>query len=116
MAAVGSTKVTNYHSHNQNEGQTTKGDRTYRDMLVLHVPDTLQHTSPNSVAQVLCCGLGVDVSEVDCPVQCLISIQTPKVIHSIHSSELGGEGQIGGHGRPEVALVLHRGEGSLSDK
>ena len=43
-------------------------------MLILHVPDALQHTSPDPIARVLGGGLGVDVAEVDCPVQRLVPV------------------------------------------
>ena len=93
--------------------------RTYRNMLILHVPDALQHTSPDGVAQVLGGGLGVDVAEVDGPVQRLVSVQATEAVHTvhtIHSSEIRREGQVGGHRRPEVALTLEGREGSLSDE
>jgi hypothetical protein len=61
-------------------------------MFVLHVPDALQHASPDRIAQVLGGGLGVDVPEVDSPVQRLVSVQAPEAIHAVHSSEVGGEG------------------------
>ena len=83
---------------------------TYRDVFILHVPDALQHSSPDSIAQVLGGGLGVDVPEVNGPIQRLVSVQTTKAVHAIHAvhpSELRSERQVRGHGRPEVALVLH---------
>ena len=92
---------------------------TYRDVLVLHVPNTLQHASPDCIAQILSGGLGVDVPEVDRPVQRLIPVHASKTVHAvhaIHSSKVGGEGQVGGHGRPKVSLVLDGREGSLGNK
>lgn len=85
-------------------------------MLILHVPDALQDTPPDSIAQVFSGSLGVDVPEVDRPVQCLISIQTTKAVHAIHAPEIGSERQVGCHWRPEVALGGHGGEGSLGNK
>ena len=100
-------------------------------MLILHIPDALQHTSPDSVAQVLSGGFWVDVPEVNRPVQRLVSAQAAKAVHAIHAihpvhpvhpvhaihpSEFRSERQVGGHGRPEVALILHGREGSLSDE
>lgn len=88
--------------------QTVKTEgRTYCNMLILHVPDALQHTSPDGITQVLGGGLGVDVPEIDRPVQRLVSVQTTKAAHTIHASEIRSERQVGGHGRPEVALILH---------
>ena len=43
-----------------------KGD-TYRDVLILHVSDALQHPSPDSIAQVLGGSLRVNVPEVNGP-------------------------------------------------
>ena len=40
----------------------------YSDMLVLHVPDALQHTSTDGVAQILRRRLGMDVAEINCSV------------------------------------------------
>jgi hypothetical protein len=96
--------------------------RTYCNMLILHVPDALQHTSPDGIAQVLSGGLGVNVPEVDRPVQRLVSAQSAEAVHAvhpvhaIHASKVRSERQVGGHGRPEVALVLHGREGCLSDE
>ena len=85
-------------------------------MLILHVPNALQYSPPDSIAQVLGGSLGVDVPEVDRPVQCLISIQTTKAVHAVHAPEIGSERQVGCHWRPEVALGGHGGEGSLGNK
>ena len=94
-------------------------------MSILHVPDALQRTSPDRIAQVLGDGLGVDVAKIDCPVQRLVSVQAAEAIHTVHtvhavhpirSSEVRGEGQVGGRWRPKVALTLEGREGSLSDK
>lgn len=41
---------------------------TYSNMLILHVPDALEHASTNGVTKILGCGLGVDVAEVHGPV------------------------------------------------
>jgi len=90
--------------------------RAYRDVLILHVPDALQHPSPDGIAKVLGGSLGVDVPEVNGPIQRLVSVQAAKPIHAIHASELGSERQVRGHWRPEVALILHGREGSLSDE
>ena len=84
----------------------------YRDMLILHVltlhvPDVLQHTSPDRIAQVLGGGLGVGVAKVDRPFQRLVPVQATKA---------RGEGQVGNHRRPEVALTLDGQEGGLSDE
>ena len=78
----------------------------YHDMLILHVPNVLQHTSPDHIAQVLGGSLRVDVAKVDCLVQRLVPVQATEAVHAIHSSEVRGKGQVGGHGRPEVALTL----------
>ena len=50
-----------------------KGD-TYRDVLILHVSDALQHPSPDSIAQVLGGSLRVNVPEVNGPVQRLVPL------------------------------------------
>ena len=82
----------------------------------------MQHTSPSRIAQVLGGGLGVDVGEVDHPVQRLVpaqateAVHTVHTVHAIHSSEIRGEGQVGGHREPEIALTLDEREGSLSNK
>lgn len=47
---------------------------TYCNVLILHVPDALQHTSPNGITQVLSGSLGVNVPEIDRPVQRLVSV------------------------------------------
>ena len=85
-------------------------------MLILHVPDALQHTSPDGIAQVLSGSLGVDVPEIDRPVQRLIPIQTTKAVHTIHAPEVRSERQVGRHGRPKVALGGDGREGSLSNE
>ena len=90
--------------------------KTYCNVLILHVPDALQDTSSDSIAQVLGGSLGVDVPEIDRPVQRLISIQTTKAVHAIHAPEVRSERQVGCHGRPEVALGGDGREGSLSDE
>ena len=105
----------------RNQGINNKG-KAYRNVLILHVPDALQYTTPDSVTQVLGGGLGVDVPKVNCPVQRLVSVQATKAVHPvhpvhpIHTSKVGGEGQVGGHGRPEVALTLDGREGSVRDE
>ena len=48
------------------QGMENKGN-TYRDVLILHVPDALQHPSPDSIAQVLGGSLRVNVPEVNGP-------------------------------------------------
>ena len=53
-------------------------------MLILRVPNALQHTSPGGTAQALGGSLGVDVAEVDRPVH---------AIRAIRSSKVRGEGQ-----------------------
>ena len=85
-------------------------------MLILHVPDTLQHTSPDGIAQIFGSGLGVDVPEIDRPVQGLVPIHAAKAVHAAHASKIRSERQIGGHGRPEVALTMHGREGSLGNE
>lgn len=89
---------------------------TYCNVLVLHVPDALQHASPDGIAQVLGGGLGVDVTKIDGPVQCLVSVQATEAVHTAHASELRSERQVGGHRRPEVALAVDGREGSLSNE
>jgi hypothetical protein len=90
--------------------------KTYRNVLILHVPDALQHASPDGITQVLSGGLGVNVPEIDRPVQRLVSVQTAKAVHAIHAPEVRSERQVGGHGRPEAALGGDGREGSLSNK
>ena len=85
-------------------------------MLILHVPDALQHTSPDGIAQIFGGGLRVDVPEVDRPVQRLVSVQAAKAVHAAHASKIRSERQIGGHGGPEVALTVHGREGSLGNE
>ena len=58
----------------------------------------------------------MDVAEVDRPVQRLVPVQAAKTVHAIHPSKVGSERQVGGHGRPEVALTLDGREGSLGDE
>lgn len=46
----------------------TEREGIYNDMLVLHIPDAMQHTSANGIAKILRRRLAVDVAEVRCPV------------------------------------------------
>ena len=110
--------MTNYNRRQEGHKQSKTG-RTYCNVFILHVPNALQHTSPNSIAQILSGGLRVDVPKIDRPVQRLVSVQAAKVVHgvhAIHASELRSERQVGGHGRPEITLALDGREGSLSDE
>jgi len=58
----------------------------------------------------------VDVPEVNGSVQRLVSIQPAKAVHAVHASEVRSKRQVRGHGRPEIALVLHGRERRLSDE
>lgn len=59
----------------------------------------------------------MDVPEIDRPVQGLVSVQAAHAIHAAHTSEVRSKRQVGGHGRPEVALtVVHGREGSLGNE
>lgn len=77
-AAAGSTNVTNCiyaWSYRQKSLAVEEESRinTHRNMLVLHVPHTLQYTSPDSVTQILCRRLWVDVPQIHCSIKSLHS-------------------------------------------
>jgi len=42
-------------------------------MFILHIPNTLQHATPNRIAQILRRRLGMDIPEINRPVQPLAS-------------------------------------------
>jgi hypothetical protein len=44
------------------------GEDTYRDVLILHVPDALQNSSSDSIAQVLRGGLRMYIAQIYRPV------------------------------------------------
>jgi hypothetical protein len=53
-------------------------------MLVLHVPNALQHAAADGIAQVLGCRLGVDIAQVDRPVHSLNTAHAVCHITGIH--------------------------------
>ena len=49
-------------------------------MLILHIPNALQHSSPDCIAQILRRRLGMDVPQIDSPIQTL-------GVHTTHSTQ-----------------------------
>lgn len=46
-------------------------ERTYSDMLILHIPNALKHPSPDRITQILRRRLGMNIPEVNRPIKSL---------------------------------------------
>ena len=84
-------KVTNYEHkiHYQND-TATESEKTYSNVLILHIPQALQDTSTNSIAQILSGRFGMNISKINSSVQALGTSETLKGISR--------EGHIRSHG------------------
>jgi hypothetical protein len=58
-------------------------------MFILHVPDALQHTSPDRVTQILRRRLRMYRTEINRPVH---TLDAPHAAHHVHRRERGGRG------------------------
>ncbi len=111
-AQAGSTKVTNYAgSSAQFIGKMT---HAHSDVLIMHMPDLLQHTSPDVVADFCGSGIRTKITEVDVSVPRLPSRCWIHVARS-HSWEASTwedrRSEIGSRGAEASETGSQRGEG-----